>query len=116
LLSNLVNRPCTLIQRAPGSTDELGNDIHAEVEVDTVCEIQQQRREEPGNAGEVSITEWVGFFLPGTDLRTGDAVRVEGEGEFELVGDPWSTRNPRTQAFGQVEVSLRKVAGAEDVS
>lgn len=87
-----------------------------ETELPAVCEIQQRRREEQGDQGEVSDAEWVGFFLPGTPLDTGDSVEVPGEGVFELVGAPWHARNLRTQQESHVEATLRRTAGAEDAS
>lgn len=116
-LSQLINRPCTLVYRTDtGDTDELGNVIPSETRVDAVCEVQQDRREEPGDAGEVSDTRWSGYFLPGVDLRTADAVQVEGIGTFELIGDPWPARNPRTETEEHVEATLRLVRGAGEAS
>jgi hypothetical protein len=115
VIDDLINRPCTIISRSEsGDTDELGNDIADVNEVVTVCEVQQRRRDEPDAHGEVSDTLWDGFFLAGTELTTADAVRPEGLGEFELVGDPWPVRDPLTQQESHVEATLRRVAGAED--
>lgn len=116
-IATLVNRPCVLLYRTEdGGEDAYGNEIPTVSRVEAVCEIQQDRREERGNAGEVSDTRWTGYFLPGVELRTADAVEVEGIGTFELVGDPWPARNPRTQAEQHVEASLRLVRGAEEAS
>lgn len=114
-LSTLINRPCTLIRRSPGSTDELGNQVDTETLTAAVCEIQQRQRGETPEA-EWSKAQWVGFFLAGTQLDTGDAIRVDGLGTFELVGAPWPVRNPRTQAESHVEATLSKTAGAADAS
>lgn len=114
-VNKLLNRPATIIRRTDGeATDEYGNPLPGSEGVATVCEVQKQQRanEEPGDSGEVSDTRWVGFFPVGTELRTGDAVVVEGIGTLELVGDPWQVRNPRTQSFSHLEVPLRITKGA----
>lgn len=115
MLSQLINRDCTIIRRLESSTtDAHGNEVPEEDLVTTVCEVQQQQRQEQGLAGELSDTRWLGFFLPGVELRTGDAVDVDGLGTFELVGDPWPARNPRTQQESHVEATLRRTEGTED--
>lgn len=113
-LPGLINRECSIIRRRPGTTDDgYGNEIPEETVVASVCEIQQRRRDEPGDAGEVSETDWIGFFLPDESLRTADAIAVDGE-EYEVVGDPWRARNPRTREFSHVEASLKRVAGSDE--
>jgi hypothetical protein len=114
-LKQLLNRPATIVRRsADGGEDEYGNPTDGTEEVATVCEVQKAQRadEEPDDGGEVSDTRWTGFFPAGTELNTGDAVRVEGIGTLELVGDPWVVRNPRTQSFSHLEVPLRITKGA----
>lgn len=116
-LTQLINRTCTIIRRSEsGATDDFGNDLPTETEEDTVCEVQQQRRTEGEADEEIAEGDWLGIFPAGTDLRTGDAVRVDGIGTFELVGDPWPARNPRSQTESHVEASLRRTAGSYDES
>lgn len=116
-LSQLLNRPCWVVQRSDtGDVDELGNEEPSETEVETVCEIQQVQRDEDETQGELSDTDWLGVFPAGTALDTGDAVKVEGLGKFELTGAPWAVRNPRTQTESHVEATLRRVAGDDDAS
>lgn len=117
MLSQLINRPCTLVLRSSSTElDAHGNEIPSEDLVASVCEIQQQRRDEPGGEGELSDTRWDAFFPVGTSLTTGDSVEVPGLGTFELTGDPWSARNPRTQVESHVEATLRRTDGPEDAS
>jgi hypothetical protein len=113
LLAQLINRECLLLRRVPGSTDELGNVIQTDDAVETVVELQQRRTDEHDNT--VSDTDWVAFFLPTEDVRSGDAVLVDGF-KYEVVGDPWEARNPRTQAASHIEAGLRRTAGSEDAS
>lgn len=116
-LATLLNRPCTIFRRSPsGSKDDYGNAILTETAVETVCEIQQRSRTEEDDQGELSDTLWLGIFPGETVLRTGDEVRVEGIGNFELVGDPWPARNPRTQVEEHVEATLRRTVGDEEGS
>jgi len=116
-LAQLLNTPVTILRRsASKETDPYGNPIASEEEVETVCEVQQRQRSEAGDAGELSDTQWLGIFPTETDLRTGDAVRVDGIGEFELVGSPWEARNPRTQSPSHVEATMRRTTGTEEAS
>lgn len=113
-LSTLINRPCTIIRRtASSSRDDYGNKIRTEQAIPTVCEVQQLRRDEPADQGELSVTQWNAYFPAGTALDTSDVVVVDGLGEFEVVGAPEQKRNPRTRLEGQVEATLVRTKGAE---
>lgn len=114
MINQLMNTPTTILRRSASGEDAYGNETETVEEIETVSEVQKQQRadEEPGDEGEMSDTKWVGFFPAGTELQTADAVRVEGIGVLELVGDPWAVRNPRTQTISHLEVPLRRTAGA----
>lgn len=115
-LEQLLNRPCTLLLRdSTGETDEYGNAKTGTTSVETVCELQQQRRDEPDDQAETSDTTWLVILPAGTEIDTGDAVQVDGH-VYELVGAPWHARNPRTQAESHVEATARRTAGAENAS
>lgn len=83
--------PCEVLTRMAGTIDDgFGNLIPVQGTVDSFCDLQQSRREEPGLGGEASRTTW-DLFMPvgmGTILDTADAVRVNGQ-VYEMVGDPW---------------------------
>lgn len=113
-LTDLINRPCTVTRRT-ASTDEdkYGNKRQAEANVETVCEVQQRRRDEPDGHGEFSESDWLLFFLPDVELDTGDFVTVDGT-EYELLGRPWRARNPRTRTVEHVEATARIAGAAED--
>jgi hypothetical protein len=111
-LARLINRPCTIVRRSgSGDVDELGDEVEGETRVESVCEVQQRQREEPAALGEISDTRWVAFLPAGTEIDTGDAIDLDGD-LYELVGDPWRARNPRTGAESHVEATVRRVAGA----
>lgn len=115
-LINLLNRPVALtIRRRPSDPelDEYGNEIPDEQLVQTVCELQQTRRSEPGGEGELSQTDWLLILPAGTLARTGDTAIVDDQ-EYELIGDPWIARNPRTQVISHIECTVRRTAGADD--
>lgn len=121
-LLQLLNRPVTITRRSEsGDTDAYGNDIPAVSVIQTVGELQQRRQRtsgsggEPADQGEVADSHWLLILPAGTDLDTGDEVTVEGHA-YELVGEPWPARNPRTQTESHVEVSLRRTAGEDDAS
>lgn len=134
-LSQLLSIPCT-VHRSSTSVDDLdvepeatrdtyGNPIPPSVDdstedatydLDTVCWLQQERRTEPGDAGELSDTFWTIFLLPSVDVDTSDSITVSGYGEFEVTGDPWQTTNPRTGQAWQVEVTARRTGPGEIAS
>lgn len=98
----------TIVRRTAGATiDEFGNLINTEVVEAVVGELQQQRRTEPLAEGELSDTIWMLFLPAGTQLSTGDAIVCDGH-IYELVGDPWEARNPRTQTASHVEATVRR--------
>ena len=113
MLTDLLNRPITIVNRTDGdAVDEYGNATPDEATTATVGELQQERRGEPGAAGETSDTRWLLILPAGTVINTGDAVIVDSE-VYEVVGQPWPARNPRTQAVSHLEASLRRTAGDE---
>lgn len=114
MLSQIVNRPCTITRRlASVSEDEFGNEIPDEEEVVTVCELQQRSTDELGEQGELADARWQAFFFPAEAIRTGDKLTVDGE-EYEVVGDPWRARDPLTQAGSHIEVNLRRTSSSLD--
>jgi hypothetical protein len=113
-ISGLLTRPVTIQRRsAGGSTDDYGNPTSTTETVSTIGELQQRVRDEPGGQGEVSRTDWLLVLPAGTPLDTSDTVTVDGR-VFEVIGDPWPVRNPRTGQTSHVEATLRRVAGADD--
>lgn len=112
-LTELLNRPMTLVRRsASGDIDESGDEIQTEEQVEVVGELQQQQRDEPGSQGEFSSTKWLLILPAGTAIDTGDQVVCDGQ-VYEVVGDPWAARNPRTEAEHHVEATLKRTAGEE---
>ena len=109
MLSNLLNRPCVL-HRPTGTVteDAYGNSTATRVDVATVGELQQRRRDEPEGQGETSESDWVLFLPAGTEVTTADTVTVDPLGDFEFVGQPWPVRNPRTQQESHLECSVKK--------
>lgn len=113
-LATLVNRPCTIVSRTDsGSVNAYGDEINAENGTAALWELQQRGRSE--GEDEVSDTRWSAYFLPDVALHSGDAI-VDGEtGEtYEVEGEPWRARNPRTHAVSHVEASVRRTGGPED--
>lgn len=113
-LTQLINRPCMILRRsASGEINDYGDEIPSVETIAGVCELQQQKRAEQGDMGEVSDSTWI-LILPGdTEIETGDAVVVDGE-TYELVGEPWAARNPRIQTVSHIEATVRRTAGSEE--
>lgn len=115
MLNQLLNRACIIEARIPGGRDEYNNETDTVVEVETVCELQQRQRTEVSSTGgrtEVSSTEWLLVLPAGTDLSTGDAVVVDGD-RYEVIGEPWQARNPRTSQMSHVEATLKRTSGVD---
>lgn len=112
MLADLLTRSCTIVRRTfEGATDEYGNDVATERTIEAVCEMQQRQRSEDTDRGEVSATRWLLVLPAGTEIGTGDSVVVDGE-VYELDGDPWEARNPRTRQASHVEATVVRSAGA----
>jgi hypothetical protein len=113
MLDKLLNQTAWVIWRSEGEDeDDYGNREPVEVQAEVRCEVQQRRRDESAE-GSVAEGDWLGVFFGDLELDNTDAVIVEGLGTFELVGDPWPAKNPRTGIVEHVEATLRRVAGAE---
>lgn len=113
-LSSLLNRPLTLVSRSDeGATDLYGNPAPTETQTAVLGELQQVRRTEPDDSGELSDTTWLLVLPAGTSVNTGDAVICDGE-VYEVIGDPWNARNPRTEVISHVEATLRRTGTAWD--
>lgn len=112
-LADLLNLPVTIVRRT--MDDDAFDPVPVETTAATVGELQQTQRSEPVAEGELSVTTWLLVLPAETDIRTGDAV-LAGAAMYEVVGDPWHARNPRTQLASHVEATLRRTAGDEDES
>ena len=112
-IADLLTLPLTVTRRTGGVvSDELGNETPATETPETVGELQQLRSEETN--GDVTVTDWRLFLPAGTGLDTGDAVTLEDGRTFEVVGDPWPVRDPRTGEDSHVEAVLRRAGGADE--
>lgn len=115
-ITSLINRTCTIVSRsAGGDVDEYGGEVLTETSTTTVCELQQRRADERELQGESSDDRWIAFLNPDEEIETADILIVDGQ-KFEVVGDPWVARNPRTRENSHIEVQLRRTAGSEDGS
>lgn len=109
MLTDLLNLPVTIVRRTTG---EGFDPVPVESLVEVLGELQQTRRDEPANEGELSVTTWLLILPAGTDVRTGDAVIADGS-IYEVVGDAWQARNPRTQLASHVECTLKRTSDDE---
>lgn len=119
MLATLLNTPITIISRAAGAADELGDETLEPTETETVGELQKNEGRggtEPALAEQLSDTDWTLFLPAGTAIDQNDQVRAEDGRVFEVVGEAWHARNPRTRQESHVEVALRRVAAAGDTA
>lgn len=111
-LATLLDTPCTIVSRSDeGDTDAHGNPVLTEAISETTCVLQQRQRDEPGDAGELSVTLWTLFLPVDTVLHTDDAVVVDGL-VYEVVGDPWNAKEGSPDMW-HVEATLRRTASGE---
>lgn len=100
----------TLVRRAKGEPDALGNDTWAETPVDV------QAVYAPGSSNETvqgrdSLTVTAIVYLPAsTRVDALDAVEVDGQ-RFEVDGEPITWRHALTGWAPGIEVRLRRSVG-----
>ncbi len=108
-LAGLLNQSCTITTRADSATkDRYGNPDQTESTATTVCYAEQRSRTETSTGdGEVQQEDWLVMFPTGTTVNGLDKVTV-GSLVLEVVGPPWTVRNPRTQSDSHIECNARK--------
>lgn len=110
----LLTLDCTITHRAPsGAKDAFGDEQTTETPISTVCELQQRQRTEQTAGGELSDTQWLLVVPAGTTIATGDTVTADDK-DFEVHGEPWTVRNPRTSVVSHIEATLRRITGTTD--
>lgn len=110
-VARMMTTDCTIVRRSVVDDDSFDQEAQPE-EVEAVCSLQQRRRDETDDRGEVSETFWDLSLPHGTEIDTGDAVKVGGR-RYELVGEPWSPEEG-SRSMWHVEATVRRVAGTED--
>ena len=104
MIEQLMNREVEIVSR--GEADDFDNRQTTTGTTTTRGALQQQRRDEPGDQGEVSRTDWILFLPAGTTLDGSDEILVD-EQTFEVVGDPEHVFDEFTGREHHVEASLR---------
>lgn len=113
-ISDLLTLPCTITRRTipnPATVDADGNAVVAESTATTVCELQQQRRDEDSDRGEVGAETWLLILPAGTAIGLADSVTADGH-NYEVTGKPWPSRNPRTGIAHHIEATVKRAGGA----
>lgn len=109
-VNRMIKTPCVVLRRPAGEEEEFGQPDPKPEEVETRCALQQQRRTEHDAAGELSDTLW-NLFLPfGTEIGTGDSVRVEDR-EYDVVGEPWQAQEG-SRSLWHVAATVRRTEGS----
>lgn len=113
-LTDLLNLACTITSRAPSEDrDAYGNPVSSTTTVTTVCELQQQSRDEQPD--EISSTKWLLILPADTAIATDDTVVVASVA-YEVDGEPWVVRSPWTGTVSHVEAALRRAEGVDDIA
>jgi hypothetical protein len=107
--TRMMTTDCTILRREEGEEEEFGKPAGPPEEVKSRCALQQRRRSEHDEGGELSDTLWDLLLPSGTTIGTGDSVRVEGR-EYELVGEPWDAQEG-SRSLWHVAATVRRTAG-----
>lgn len=113
MIDDLMVIPCVVTPRSAAADPDAYND---EVMVDgtpfeTVWWKARVSSTETTGPENVVIGDWHGYFPADTDLTKLDArAKVsDADGDFEMIGDPWLARNPRSSNGEHVEAYARRV-------
>ena len=108
LPAHLLTLTGTLLRRAQtGPPDEYGDPTWTELGEPIACELQQEVGYDAAG-GAIQLSTWR-VFLPPTTPPTGwDGITI-GAVTYELEGDAWLARNPRTGIDSHVEARVRRL-------
>ena len=109
-IAGLLTLACTITHRTASTDDSYGDETTTTSTVSTVCELQQKQRSETTDPGTIADSSWLLILPAGTTLSAGDTVTISGD-DYEVHGEPWAARNPRTATASHVEATVRKVEG-----
>ena len=110
-IAGLLTLDCTITHRTASTADAYGDETSTTATVTTVCELQQRQRSETTDPGTIADSTWLLILPAGTTIGPGDSVTINGDG-YELIGEPWAARNPRTELASHVECTVKRVVGA----
>lgn len=104
----LMNQSCTITTRTDSATvDRYGNPAPTEATTATVCYCEQRQRTEAAGEDQVASEDWLVMLPTGTTVDASDQIAV-GTLVLQVVGPPWTVRNPRTQSDSHIECNARK--------
>jgi hypothetical protein len=109
VIAGLLTLEATLLRRVQdGPPDEYGNPTWEATSEPVACELQQESATEANDAA-LQVTTWRAYLHPdAADVRGWDGLQLEGV-TYELDGDAWTARNPRTGQISHLEARLRRV-------
>lgn len=111
MIAGLLTLDAQLLRRDPsGPPDEYGNPGWVAVGEPVKCELQLTTSFEDHDAA-VQTSTYRAILEPAaaaTEVRGWDALEQDGI-TYELDGDAWRARNPRTGVFSHVEAVVRRV-------
>ncbi|QBI53427.1 hypothetical protein [Streptomonospora litoralis] len=100
----------TVVRRTVTGTDERGNDVYSETEVDYPdCHMQPGSREEDLDNRDTTTSEWWIDGPSDMDVVETDEVKVAGV-RYEIDGKPKRWGSP-TGRLAHVEMTIREVSG-----
>lgn len=107
-VGSLMNQTCTVTTRTDAATvDRYGNPDATEATATTVCYCEQRQRNEASGEDHVASEDWLVMLPTGTTVDASDQITV-GSLVLQVVGPPWTVRNPRTQSDSHIECNARK--------
>lgn len=108
LLARLLTRPCVLVTRTPGPPDVYGDPSWVESRNNALCYAEQTVASEPGDPN-YQADEWRVLLPAGAAVDGLDAVEVDGQ-RFEVLGPPWTAKDPRFNRDHHIELRARWTA------
>lgn len=109
-IAGLLTLSCSITHRTASTVDSYGDETSTTATVTTVCELQQRQRSETTDPGTIADSSWLLILPAATTIGPGDSVTISGDA-YEVHGEPWQARNPRTAAASHIEATVRKVEG-----
>lgn len=107
-IDHLLCETATVTSRVPTSTQDAYGVVQTTAATRTTICLHQQSFS--GESGSIVERTFNAYFPPDDPLLATDKVTIDGT-DFEVIGGPWPTLNPRTGDAWQVEATLRRTDG-----
>lgn len=115
MIESLITRSCTLVIRGDEDETDFGVLDPEEERIETLCYLEQKRREEDDDQGEFSESDWLACFRSDEEIPDTASALVVEQSVYEFVGAPWPVQDPELGRVSHIEATVR-YTGAEEES